>query len=231
MKTFKPVTHVIFDMDGLLLDTESIYTKATQLVVDPYGKVYTNEVKRSVMGTTNHDAAKGICKALDLPMTPEQFQAEMEKYYEAMFPLSELMPGVEKLINHLHDNNIPFAIATSASKHSYDLKTKNHQALFAKFHHVVAGSSDPEVVKGKPAPDIYLICAGRFPDKPSPDKILVFEDATNGVKAGLAAAMQVVWVPDERFGFSVNDNSDATQIMKSIVEFRPEDFGLPPYKK
>lgn len=51
------------------------------------------------------------------------------------------------------------------------LKLTNHKELFSLFHHVVTASSDPEVKKGKPNPDIFLICASRFPDKPKPEKV------------------------------------------------------------
>jgi hypothetical protein len=62
-------------------------------------------------------------------------------------------------------------VATSSGSESVDVKTKNHQALFQLFHHVVMGSSDAEVKHGKPAPDIFLVAAQRFPDKPHPDQV------------------------------------------------------------
>lgn len=79
--------------------------------------------------------------------------------------------GVEQLIRHLHKNNVPFAIATSSGKTSYEKKIIKHRSLFSLFNHVVNGATDPEVKNGKPAPDIFLTCASRFPDKPSMDKV------------------------------------------------------------
>lgn len=82
----------------------------------------------------------------------------------------------------MHENNVPIALATSSSAESVKVKTTHHGELFKLFNHKVMGSSDPEVKEGKPAPDIFLVAARRFPDKPRPDSCLVFEDAPNGVR-------------------------------------------------
>jgi pseudouridine 5'-phosphatase len=62
-------------------------------------------------------------------------------------------------------------LATSSSKESVDVKTSNHKELFSLFMHKVMGSSDPDVKEGKPAPDIFLVAAKRFPDSPNPEDV------------------------------------------------------------
>ncbi|KAG8192984.1 hypothetical protein JTE90_028104 [Oedothorax gibbosus] len=224
---FKPVTHVLFDMDGLLLDTENLYTEIYQTIASKYGKTYTWELKVQLMGMVSTDSVKAFIEKLQIPMTEQEFNDTFRQLCNEYFLRAETLPGVERLIKHLHAHNIPIAIATSSMKSSFDLKTKNHQELVSLFNHVVCGSSDPEVKQGKPAPDVFLVCASRFADKPSPDKVLVFEDAPLGVQAARAAGMQVVMVPDPRMSEELR--KEATQVLASLEDFRPELFGLPPF--
>lgn len=79
--------------------------------------------------------------------------------------------GAERLIRHLHKTKVPFALATSSSERSVHTKVAAHKELFTYFHHMVMGSTDKEVKFGKPHPDIFLVAAARFPDKPAPEKV------------------------------------------------------------
>lgn len=175
------------------------------------------------------------------------------------------MPGAARLIRHLNKNNIPFALATSSSLEMATIKMTNHLELFGLFDHKVMGSSDPEVINGKPAPDIFLVAARRFPDNPKPEQVrkhvecgpysattkswiccrsqivpnfnhhsfftifqcLVFEDAPNGVRAATLAGMQSVMVPDPQVAEELR--TEATLVLNSLLEFKPELFGLPPF--
>uniref|UniRef100_T1J953 pseudouridine 5'-phosphatase n=1 Tax=Strigamia maritima TaxID=126957 RepID=T1J953_STRMM len=222
------LSHVIFDLDGLLLDTESLYTIATQNVLDEFNATFTWDVKVKMMGKTALDAAKVLVDELHLPITPEKFNELAERQYRIIFPTSKLMPGAEKLVRHLHKHKIPIAIATGSNNENYVWKTEGHKELFSLFHHAVLTSSDKEVKQGKPAPDAFLVCASRFSEKPSNDEVLVFEDALNGVEAGLAAGMKVIMVPDPRVDKSTIPAN--VTVLKSLEEFQPQQFGLPSYE-
>ncbi|KRF98274.1 uncharacterized protein Dwil_GK23925, isoform B [Drosophila willistoni] len=226
-KVLRNVTHCIFDMDGLLLDTERLYTEATQMILDPYGKQYTFAVKEQIMGLQTRPLAEFLVKEYDLPITWEEYAAKQKENAQMLMRNAGLMPGAERLLRHLHAHKVPFCLATSSSADMFELKTTLHRELFDLFNHRVCGSSDAEVKNGKPAPDIFLVAAQRFKDIPKPESCLVFEDSPNGVTAGISAGMQVVMVPDERLSKERCDH--ATQVLASLEDFKPEQFGLPPF--
>ncbi|CAH1112929.1 unnamed protein product [Psylliodes chrysocephalus] len=225
---FKKVTHVIFDMDGLLIESESFYDKIINDIVMVYGKEYNDDCKVKVLGTPEQDTAKIVVEELGLPITPQEFLTIYKKKQMTELTNPPLLPGVRELVKHLYKNEVPVAVATSSSQESMELKTKPHQDLFKLFQHIVCGSTDPDVKHGKPAPDIFLVCASRFPDKPDPSSCIVFEDAPNGVKGAQSAGMQSVMVPAPYIPQEMKKN--ATLVLDSLTQFKPELFGLPPFE-
>eukprot|EP00933_Yihiella_yeosuensis_P014643 TRINITY_DN13046_c1_g2_i1.p1 TRINITY_DN13046_c1_g2~~TRINITY_DN13046_c1_g2_i1.p1 ORF type:complete len:501 (+),score=84.68 TRINITY_DN13046_c1_g2_i1:20-1522(+) len=221
------VTHVLFDMDGLLLDTESSYTVAQQEILDKFGKKFTWDIKAKMMGRKALEAAQICLDEVGIAgeMTAEEFVSEREKRLDVLFAEAALMPGVEKLIRHLHRHGVPMAVATSSHRRHFDLKTSLHKELFGLMHHIVTGD---QVTKSKPDPEIFLHASTLF-DGATPDaqKVLVFEDAPNGVEAGLAAGMQVCHVPDANLSADLRGGSYGE--LRSLEEFKPEEWGLPAF--
>ncbi|KAH6942720.1 hypothetical protein HPB50_009545 [Hyalomma asiaticum] len=233
---FKPVTHVLFDLDGLLLDTETIYSQAAQTLASRYGKKFTWELDKRVLGTPDADAARVIVESLGLPLTPSEFFGAVNRICEQSYEHTKLMPGAERLLRHLSAHGVPMAVATSTTPALFALKMARHQDLVPLFHHVVCSGGDTKVKRGKPHPDIFLVAASMFDEKPPPKsflavslQVLVFEDSPMGVTAALAAGMQVVMVPDPRL--DEENRRRATMCIASLLEFKPELFGLPPFDK
>ncbi|XP_070508012.1 probable pseudouridine-5'-phosphatase [Chironomus tepperi] len=227
----KPVTHVLFDLDGLLLNTESLYTIGTQNVLDKFfqnpRKLYSWDYKVILMGLKTEEVWKKIVEHFDIPVTWQEYEKLAIEQFDVLMKDCVKLPGADRLINHLNKHNIPFCLATSSSKESFDIKSTHHQEFFSKFNHIVLGSSDSGVTRGKPFPDIFLVAASRFTDQPKPENCLVFEDSPNGVKAARAANMQVVMVPNPHVTEDQREN--ATKVLNSLLDFKPEEFGLPPF--
>lgn len=224
--TFNPVTHVIFDLDGLLLDTEHIYESTCREIIESFGKKYLPETRIKVMGTTELKTCETVVNDLSLPITVEEFHQKWNEVCSSRFRTVNMMKGAEELIHHLMESSIPFSLGTSSTKEMAELKMSSHQKVFDLFHHKVYGS-DPEVKNGKPAPDTFLLAAKRFDDTPDPSKCLVFEDSSNGVLAAANAGMQVVMVPDKVT--PEEKRKKATIVLDSLEDFQPELFGLPKY--
>ncbi|MFO1351758.1 MAG: HAD-IA family hydrolase [Gammaproteobacteria bacterium] len=220
-----PVSHVIFDMDGLLLDTEVLYTRATQDFVDRYGKVFDWTVKSRMIGRPALESAQILVEALDLPIAPEHYLQERDAMLTALFPHADPMPGAERLIRHLHQHNVPVALASSSGHRLFQLKTRRHRHWFELFDAIVLGD-DPAVKHGKPAPDIFLEAAHRIAAQPA--RCLVFEDAPSGLSAARAAGMAVAVVPDPHMDKTLYQ--DAHEILDSLIDFEPQRWGLPPFR-
>lgn len=220
------ITHVLFDMDGLLLDTEGFYTVVQSRLASRFGKEFTWELKAKMMGQKALEAARILVSELQLEgqITPEQFLREREESLDEMFPSTQLLPGAERLLRHLAASGVPICLATSSHLRHYTLKTTQHQELFTLFNHRVTGD---QIDNGKPAPDIFLHAASLWHPHPAPSACLVFEDAPSGMAAAKAAGMACVMVPDARLDTALTKEADS--VLSSLLDFKPEEWGLPPF--
>ncbi|CAI7879767.1 unnamed protein product [Closterium sp. NIES-54] len=134
------------------------------------------------------------------------------------------LPGAQRLLSHLTAAHVPLALASSSPRGIISTKLALQPGWQEMFAVTVAGE---EVARGKPAPDIFLRAAELMGAKPS--ECLVFEDAPAGVQAARAAGMHVVAVPSLPQKAARALYSSAHQILASLLDFQPTDWGLPPF--
>ena len=211
-------------MDGLLLDTEGIYTEVTQQIVGEYGKFFDWSIKKKIIGRRSIQAAEIIVESLDLPISPQDYLDSRKDVLLEKFKDTEALPGAKEMTTHFFKLGIPQALATSSSSPMFEAKFEKHKKWFSQFAQIVKGD-DPELKEGKPAPDIFLLAANRVGVDPA--ECLVFEDAPTGTEAALAAGMSVVVVPDPNMNHCHYKN--ASQIISSLKDFDPEYWGLPKF--
>jgi len=211
----------IFDLDGVLLDTEPLYTQATAHVAARFGKVYDWSVKRHCIGRGTMEAARIIVEALALPLPPQALIDERDRLLVALFADAAAMPGAEAFTRALASRGVPLAIATSTEAPLYAIKSAPHRAWLGLFGAAVCGD-DPRVARAKPAPDIFLAAAADL--GASPADCLVFEDSPVGVEAALAAGMQVVALPDPAMERAPYASADA--VVAGFAELTLDRLGF-----
>ena len=197
----------LFDMDGLLIDSEDIYTEVTNTILHRYGKPDLPwSIKAQLQGRPGPQAGEIFHSWAQLPIDNAQFMAEQKELQVALFPNTKPLPGVLDLLAGLKKRGVHMALATSSNKNNFKIKSDHLGDLFAYFEpeHQVLGD-DPSIPagRGKPAPDIYLlalatlnetlVAQGEAPIQP--EECLVFEDSVPGIESGRRAGMQAVWVP------------------------------------
>ena len=207
-------SHVIFDLDGVLLDTEKLYTEATQRVVAEFGKTFDWELKSRMMGRHELSAAQLLVDTLTLPISAAEYLERQLPIAEALFRSCRELQGAQAFVELLTSRGHTLAVGTSSTRRLYELKT-GHLPWFSAFSAVVTGDH-PEVRELKPAPDIFLAAARAIAGAPA--RCLVLEDSPAGVLAARAAGMSVIAIPD--LALPAARFSEAHLIVRSYAELR-----------
>jgi HAD superfamily hydrolase (TIGR01509 family) len=182
---------VIFDMDGLLLDTEPLYRAAWQRALRRFGYELTDEKYAHLAGRNREDAERMLKDDFGWDVPLEEFRPLCEQYEAEEFskPIPK-RPGVDELLALLEERDIPKAVATSTER-TRAVRHLTEAGLISRFCAVAAGN---EVAHGKPAPDLFLLAAKRIGADAA--GCLVLEDAEPGIHAARAAGMGAFLVPD-----------------------------------
>jgi HAD superfamily hydrolase (TIGR01509 family) len=185
-----PPAAVIFDCDGLLLDTESAWSRAEAILYGRRGHVFTLEHKRELLGTAGPQARATIERHLGLPGQGEALMAELEEVVlDEIARSAPPQPGATDLLGALRADSVPVGVASNSPAALVDLALRV-AGLDRAFDAVVTADL---VEHPKPAPDVYLaVC--RALDAP-PERAVALEDSPTGVAAARAAGLFVVGVP------------------------------------
>ena len=202
----------LFDLDGLLLDTEPLHGRAWAEAVAQFGATASPELLLRLRGRNKFDNASALIKALQLPVSVEQLLAVQQPLARSKVRQAKAMPGAERLVARLQAAEIPLAIATSSGRESVEIKLAPHPWLLGI--EVRVHGDDAEIKQGKPAPDLFLEAARRL--KVAPDQCWAFEDSQAGAEAALAAGCRVFVVPAEGLGRS--DYPSAVDWLNSLSE-------------
>lgn len=181
---------VIFDMDGLMFDTESAYSVIHTAMSTKRGKVFTDEVKTTLMGKRAHEVMGLLNVFWDRNEDIEALLAEQDQELIRVYGDSVgKLEGLDDLIAFLNKHSIRKCIGTSSRRFLVDVLLDKY-GLSHEFEFVVSGDM---VTKGKPDPEIYQKCLAQL--GLSGSECLVLEDSSNGIKAGIAAGCKTCAIP------------------------------------
>jgi len=186
----KRIKAVVFDMDGLMFNTEDLYDQVGQELLSRRNQSFSNELKMQLMGLPGPVAYQLIIDQFDLRDSIETLQRESDEIFSDLLPREiEMLPGLTDVLLLIESLNLPKAIATS-SHQAFASKALGVFDLEPRFQFVLTPS---DVTRGKPHPDIYLKAASRFGIEPF--EMLVLEDSVHGSRAGVAAGALTIAIP------------------------------------
>jgi beta-phosphoglucomutase-like phosphatase (HAD superfamily) len=182
----------VFDLDGLMFDTEDLFFRVASEALEERGKAFTPDIMKQFLGRRADEVVQLWKTVAGVEEPVEDFLAEVRKrFYAVVDTVVHPMPGLFVLLDRLHRLAIPAAVATS-SRHSYADRLLLNHGLKSRFEFVLASE---DVTRGKPDPEIYQLAAKRF--GVSPESMVVLEDSPAGLAAAKAAGALAVGVPHQ----------------------------------
>jgi HAD superfamily hydrolase (TIGR01509 family) len=199
---------VIFDLDGVLVDSEAAWDQARRDLVDQVGGTWTPEATKAMMGMSSGEWSRYVRDELGVPLSLDEINAavveNIERRYRAVLPL---IPGAVDAVRRLAAR-WPLGLASSSNRPIIDLVLEQ-SGLSPCF---AATVSSEEVGRGKPAPDVYLEAARRLGVEPR--ECVAIEDSSNGMRSAAAAGLKIVAIPNLEFP----PDPDALELADVVLE-------------
>jgi HAD superfamily hydrolase (TIGR01509 family) len=206
---------VIFDLDGVLIDSESVWNAARREIALANGGRWPDDAQRAMMGMSSTEWSAYMHDELGVAMAPELISqavvSRLERRYREQLPL---LPGAREAVARL-SRVWPLGLASSANRAIIDL-VLDVAGLAERF---AATVSSEEVGGGKPAPDVYVETARRLGADPS--RCVAIEDSTNGIRSAAAAGMTVIAVPNRDFPPAHEALRLAGDVLESLAGLTP----------
>jgi len=183
---------IIFDMDGLMLDTESIALESWERAGKDFGYVISRELMMKAVGRTLLDTRKLLVKNLGDDFPFEEVRKVRIDYTKEFMSLNgvPMKEGLIEFLEYCRTMKIPTAVATSTNR-SDAIELLEKVDIVGYFNTIVCGD---EIEKGKPEPDIFLMASKKL--GVNPERCIVLEDSENGILAATRANMIPIWIPD-----------------------------------
>lgn len=205
---------VIFDLDGVLVDSEPLYMNVFKAFIENTGHKVDDQTMGKLVGLSAHQDYELVSQwTNNYFKNYETYRVQLKNHFQNWGPIDYydvVNDGLYDLLKHLKENGIKIGLA-SASKRETIERALNQIKVMDYFDFYLSGH---EVARSKPYPDVYLAVAQQL--RVNPEHCLVIEDSQNGIKAGKAAGMYVIAKREERFGFS---QTQADQIIDDLTQF------------
>jgi HAD superfamily hydrolase (TIGR01509 family) len=207
---------VIFDLDGVLVDTEHVWDDARRELARERGVPWPEDASRAMMGMSSLEWSRYMHEVVGLPESPEEISAEvvrrLQEIYRQELPLFVgAVSAVERLAARW-----PLGLASSSNRELIDLVLE----LSGLAEYFKATVSSEEVPRGKPAPDVYLEAARRL--GVAANRCAAVEDSENGIRSAKAAGMRVLAIPNPVFPPAEDALALADDVLASIGQLTPE---------
>jgi HAD superfamily hydrolase (TIGR01509 family) len=207
---------LVFDLDGVLLDSEQVWNEAKEELVREQGGHWREDAPRRMMGMSSPEWAGFLRDELGVQLEPKVISDEvvrrLERIYRERLPLVD---GATEAVERLAAS-VPLGLASSSNREIIDLVLE----LTGLGPHFAVTLSSEEVARGKPAPDVYLEVLRRLGADPA-DSVAV-EDSENGIRAAKAAGVRVVAVPNPHYPPDPGALAEADEVLTSLHELTVE---------
>ena len=215
-KTWDFPKAILFDLDGVLIDSEPLHGQAWKETAALFDLNLTYGQLKLLKGRRRIDCANELVKLIHQEVKTEELLDLHKPISRKLILKAQAMPGSESLVKTCHLNDIPMALVTSSSFESFQIKTAPHKWM--NLFSIKILGDDKLLAKGKPAPDPYLLAAEKL--KITPHDCWAVEDSISGVTSALDAGCFVFFLKDQREEFKKKEIFDQHINLKPITHLK-----------